>query len=108
MKKSMKTRILLVEDELPLLALLRYNFEKEGYEIEEATNGEEALIKILEREPDLILLDWMLPRVSGLEVCRQIRRNNLTRNIPIIMLTARVEEADKVRGLEVGADDYVS
>jgi len=108
MTKSMKTRILLVEDELPLLALLRYNLEKEGYDVEEATDGDEALIKVAEYEPDLILLDWMLPRLSGLEVCRQLRRNTQTRNIPVIMLTARSEENDKVRGLEAGADDYVS
>ena len=107
MKTSTRTRILLVEDE-PLLALLRYNLEKEGYDVDEATDGDEALVKIDEYEPDLILLDWMLPRLSGLEVCRQLRRNNKTRNIPVIMLTARSEENDKVRGLEAGADDYVA
>ncbi len=103
----MKPVILVVEDETALCALLRYNLEKEGFEILEAHDGEEALLIAEERELDLVLLDWMLPHVSGIEVCRQLRRKRATRNVPIIMLTARGEEADRVRGLETGADDYV-
>lgn len=103
----MKPRVLVVEDEAPLAAMLRYNLEKEGFEVEEAANGEEALTKIAERRPDAVLLDWMLPLVSGIEVCRQLRRSPATRGLPVIMLTARGEEADRVRGLDSGADDYV-
>ncbi len=103
----MKPVILVVEDETALCALLRYNLEKEGFEILEAHDGEEALLIAEERDLDLVLLDWMLPHVSGIEVCRQLRRKRGTRNVPIIMLTARGEEADRVRGLETGADDYV-
>ena len=102
-----KPRVLVVEDEAPLVAMLRYNLEKEGFEVEEASNGEEALIKIAELKPDVVLLDWMLPLVSGIEVCRQLRRARSTRTLPVIMLTARGEEADRVRGLDSGADDYV-
>jgi two-component system phosphate regulon response regulator PhoB len=104
----MRPNILITEDEAALVALLRYNLEKEGYAVDEAADGQEALIKVAESKPDLILLDWMLPQLSGLEVCRQIRRNPETRNIPIIMVTARGEEADRVRGLDVGADDYIA
>ncbi len=103
----MKAVILVVEDETALCALLRYNLEKEGFEVLEAHDGEEALLIAEERDLDLVLLDWMLPHVSGIEVCRQLRRKRATRNTPIIMLTARGEEADRVRGLETGADDYV-
>jgi two-component system phosphate regulon response regulator PhoB len=104
----MKPRILVTEDEAALVAMLRYNLEKEGFDVEEASDGQEALIKVAEERPDLILLDWMLPQLSGLEVCRQLRRNPSTRNIPIIMLTARGEESDRVRGLDAGADDYIA
>jgi two-component system phosphate regulon response regulator PhoB len=104
----MRPNILITEDEAALVAMLRYNLEKEGYAVDEAADGQEALIKVSESKPDLILLDWMLPQLSGLEVCRQIRRNPETRNIPIIMVTARGEEADRVRGLDVGADDYIA
>jgi two-component system phosphate regulon response regulator PhoB len=104
----MKPRILITEDEAALVALLRYNLEKEGYEVDEAGDGQECLVKVAENPPDLILLDWMLPQLSGLEVCRQLRRNPETRNTPIIMVTARAEETDRVRGLDVGADDYIS
>ena len=104
----MRPNILITEDEAALVAMLRYNLEKEGYAVDEAADGQEALIKVAESKPDLILLDWMLPQLSGLEVCRQIRRNPETRNIPIIMVTARGEEADRVRGLDVGADDYIA
>jgi len=104
----MKPLILVVEDEAPLVTLLRYNLEGAGFEVADAPDGEEALVSIAERKPDLILLDWMLPLVSGLEVCRQIRRKPDLRDIPIIMLTARGEEEDRIRGLDDGADDYVT
>jgi two-component system phosphate regulon response regulator PhoB len=102
-----KPRVLVVEDEAPLVTLLRYNLEKEGFEVCEAGDGEEALAQIIERKPDIVLLDWMLPLVSGIEVCRRIRRSPETRSLPVIILTARGEEADRVRGLDSGADDYV-
>ncbi|WP_366554793.1 phosphate regulon transcriptional regulator PhoB [Aquibaculum sediminis] len=104
----MSATILLVEDEAALITLLRYNLEKEGYRLVEAHDGEEALVVAKEEQPDLILLDWMLPLLSGLQVCRQLRRNPETRETPIILLTARGEETDKVRGLESGADDYIT
>ena len=103
----MKPRVLIVEDEAPLVTLLRYNLEQEGFEVAEAVDGEEALVRIAEARPDAVLLDWMLPNVSGIEVCRQLRRSPSTRAVPIIMLTARGEETDRVRGLNSGADDYV-
>jgi two-component system phosphate regulon response regulator PhoB len=99
--------VLVVEDEPALLALLRYNLESEGYRVLEAKNGEEGLTLIRETKPDLVLLDWMLPFLSGIEVCRQMRRLPDLKSIAVIMLTAKSEEADKLRGLEVGADDYV-
>ena len=99
--------ILVVDDEAALLTLVRYNLEKDGFEVGEAVDGEEAMLMIRERRPDLILLDWMLPRLSGIEVCRRVRRQADTQNIPIIMLSARGEESDRVRGLDCGADDYV-
>lgn len=104
----MRHRILIVEDEAALVTLLRYNLEREGFDVSEARDGDEALVIIEESPPDLILLDWMLPLTSGIEVCRQIRRRPETRITPIIMLTARGEEADKVRGLDSGVDDYVT
>lgn len=103
----MKPYILIVEDEAALLTLLRYNLEKEGFEVGEAVDGEEALLMVAERRPDLVVLDWMLPTLSGIEVCRRIRCRPEARNVPIVMLTARGEEADRVRGLNSGADDYV-
>jgi two-component system phosphate regulon response regulator PhoB len=102
-----KPLVLVVEDEAPLVTLLRYNLEKEGFAVCEAVDGEEALLQIAERKPDLVLLDWMLPLVSGIEVCRRIRRAPETRSLPVIILTARGEEGDRVRGLDSGADDYV-
>jgi two-component system phosphate regulon response regulator PhoB len=99
--------VLIVDDEAPILALLRYNLEKAGYRVLEAVDGEEALTVAREERPDLMILDWMLPSLSGIEVCRQVRRDGELGNTPIIMLTARGEEQDRVRGLEVGADDYV-
>ncbi len=103
----MKPLVLVVEDEAPLVTLLRYNLEKEGFSVAEASDGEEALLRIAEQKPDAVLLDWMLPLLSGIEVCRQIRRAPATRTLPVIMLTARGEEGDRVRGLNSGADDYV-
>ena len=102
-----KPTVLIVEDEAPLVTMLRYNLEKEGFQVCEAGDGEEALVQIAERKPDIVLLDWMLPLVSGIEVCRQLRRSPETRALPVIMLTARGEETDRVRGLDSGADDYV-
>jgi two-component system phosphate regulon response regulator PhoB len=96
-----------VEDEPGLVEMLAYNLEREGFRAATAGNGEEALLMAAEQTPHLILLDWMLPLMSGLEVCRQLRRNPKSRDIPIIMLTARGEEADRVRGLNSGADDYI-
>jgi two-component system phosphate regulon response regulator PhoB len=103
----MKPHILVIEDEASLVELLRYNLEKEGFRVSAANDGEEGLAMLAEHKPDLLVLDWMLPHVSGIEICRQIRRRNELRDLPVIMLTARGEEADRVRGLEVGADDYV-
>ena len=104
----MRPLVLIVEDEAPLVMLLRYNLEKAGFEVEAAQDGEEALLRIAERPPDIVLLDWMLPYVSGLEICRRIRRSPPTRFLPVLMLTARGEEGDRVRGLDGGADDYVT
>ncbi|HUL07718.1 MAG TPA: phosphate regulon transcriptional regulator PhoB [Candidatus Acidoferrum sp.] len=104
----MSPLILVVEDESALVTLLRYNLEREGFRVAEARDGEEALLMAREQKPDLVLLDWMLPLLSGLEVCRQMRRMPETRSVPIIMLTARGEEGDKLRGLDSGADDYVT
>ena len=99
--------VLVVEDEDALATLLQYNLDKEGYEVALAQDGEEALMMVDERLPDLVVLDWMLPKVSGIEVCRRLRSRSETRNIPIILLTARGEETDRIRGLDTGADDYV-
>ncbi|MDN3566570.1 phosphate regulon transcriptional regulator PhoB [Paeniroseomonas aquatica] len=100
--------ILVVEDEAPLITLLRYNLEKQGFQVDEATDGQEALLRVAEARPDLILLDWMLPTLSGIEVCRQLRRKPATRDLPIIMVTARTEDQDAVRALDTGADDYIA
>jgi len=99
--------VLVVEDEDALATLLQYNLEKEGYDVTVGGDGEEALILVDERLPDLVVLDWMLPKVSGIEVCRRLRSRPETRNVPIIILTARGEETDRIRGLDTGADDYV-
>ncbi len=103
----MKQTVLVVEDEPAILTLLRYNLEREGFSVSEARDGEEALTQLEERRPDAVLLDWMLPLVSGIEVCRRIRRAPAWRDLPVIMLTARTEEGDRIRGLDSGADDYV-
>jgi len=103
----MQPHILVVEDEDALATLLQYNLEKEGFKVSVAGDGEEALMLAEESQPDIVLVDWMLPKVSGIEVCRRLRGRHDTRNVPIIMLTARGEEADRVRGLDIGADDYI-
>ena len=104
----MKPHCLIIEDEAALVELLRYNFEQEAFRVSAAADGEEALIAVSEDPPDIVILDWMLPLMSGLDVCRQLRRRPETRNIPIIMLTARGEEGDRIRGLNSGADDYIT
>lgn len=101
-------QVLVVEDEPAQREVLTYNLESEGFAVRTAENGEEALVAVAERKPDLILLDWMMPNLSGLEVCRQVKSNAETADIAVIMLTARSEEADTVRGLDTGADDYVT
>jgi two-component system phosphate regulon response regulator PhoB len=101
-------QVLLVEDEPAQREVLTYNLQAEGYAVRTAANGEEAMLLIAEAPPDLVILDWMMPLLSGIEVCRQIKAREETRHIPVIMLTARSEEMDTVRGLETGADDYVS
>ena len=101
-------KILVVEDEPNQVELIEFNLNSEGYEVVVARDGEGALNLAEEENPDLILLDWMLPKVSGIEVCRQLRRSKMTREIPIVMLTARSEESDKIRGLDIGADDYIT
>jgi len=103
-----KPLVLVVEDEAALATMLRYNLEKQGFRVEEAGDGQEAMTRIAETQPDLVLLDWMLPVMSGIEVCRQIRRRNATRDLPVIMVTARTEDQDAVRGLNTGADDYIT
>jgi two-component system phosphate regulon response regulator PhoB len=103
----MPAKVLIVEDEASLAELLRYNLEAEGFRVSSAESGEEAELLVAEDKPDLIILDWMLPAVSGIELCRRLRSKAETRSIPIIMLTARGEESDRVRGLSTGADDYV-
>jgi two-component system, OmpR family, phosphate regulon response regulator PhoB len=103
----MSARILIVEDEEPLVMLLRYNLEAEGYLVDSTGNGEEAELKLAEDVPDLMVLDWMIPNVSGIELCRRLRARPETAQLPIIMLTARGEETERVRGLATGADDYI-
>ena len=102
-----RMRVMVVEDEEALTTLLRYNLEAEGYDVETVDHGEEADLALREHVPDLLLLDWMLPGLSGVELCRRLRLRRETERLPIIMLTARGEEADRVRGLATGADDYV-
>lgn len=103
----MAARVMIVEDEEPLTLLLRYNLEAEGYDVESVARGDEAETRLRERVPDIVLLDWMLPGISGIELCRRLRARAETERLPIIMLTARGEEAERVRGLATGADDYV-
>lgn len=103
----MATRVMIVEDEEAIALLLRYNLEAEGYAVDTVSRGDEAEITLREQVPDLLLLDWMLPGISGIELCRRLRARSETRNLPIVMLTARGEEGERVRGLATGADDYV-
>ena len=103
----MMPRILIVEDEAALTLLLRYNLEAARYAVETASRGDEAEIKLRESPPDLVILDWMLPGLSGIEICRRLRARSETRQIPIIILTARGEESERIRGLATGADDYI-
>jgi two-component system phosphate regulon response regulator PhoB len=103
----MGPRVLIVEDEEPLMLLLRYNLEAEGYEVDGVSRGDEAEIRLREQVPDIVLLDWMLPGLSGIELCRRIRIRPETERLPVIMLTARGEEGDRIRGLSTGADDYI-
>ncbi|WP_107711477.1 phosphate regulon transcriptional regulator PhoB [Oceanicaulis sp.] len=103
----MQPHVLVVEDEDALSELLQYNLKKEGFRVSLAADGEEAMMLVEERQPDVVVLDWMLPKISGIEVCRRLRNRHETRNLPIIMLTARGEEADRIRGLDTGADDYI-
>jgi len=107
-ERGMKPTVMIVEDEEALSTLLQYNLAKEGYSLLTASDGEEAALLIRESAPDLVLLDWMLPGLSGIELCRQLRGRPETRNMPIIIITARGEEADRIRGLDTGADDYVT
>ena len=104
----MNLRVLIVEDEKALAEILEYNFKKEGYAVDTASDGEIALDKIIFKAPDLVILDWMLPKLSGIELCKKVRSNKKIKNIPIIMLTARGEEEERLKGLEMGADDYVT
>ncbi|AQS46718.1 MULTISPECIES: phosphate regulon transcriptional regulator PhoB [Thioclava] len=107
MSPAQQPCVLVVEDENAQREVLSYNLEAEGFRVVMAENGDEGLLFVKEEKPDLIVLDWMLPNVSGIEICRRVKANSDTRNIPIIMLSARSEEVDRVRGLETGADDYV-
>jgi two-component system, OmpR family, phosphate regulon response regulator PhoB len=104
---ALAPRILIVEDEEPLTLLLRYNLEAEGYLVDTVARGDDAEVRLRESMPDLVLLDWMLPGLSGIELCRRLRQRGDTQRLPIIMLTARGEETERVRGLATGADDYV-
>jgi len=103
----MSAKVLVVEDEEPLAMLLRYNLEAEGFNVTVVGRGEDAEVAVAEEPPDLIVLDWMLPGISGLELCRRLRTGRVGRSVPILMLTARGEETDRIRGLTTGADDYV-
>ncbi len=104
----MPPHVLIVEDEASQREILAYNLEAEGFEVSRAETGDEALTVFEETAPDLVVLDWMLPGVSGIEICRQLKRRNSAREVPVIMLSARTEETDRIRGLETGADDYVT
>lgn len=103
----METSVLIVEDETAIVTLLRYNLEREGFKVYSTGDGEEAVTMVKECKPDIIVLDWMLPSMTGVEICKQLRWNPETKSIPIIMLSARGEEGDRIRGLDSGADDYI-
>jgi two-component system, OmpR family, phosphate regulon response regulator PhoB len=104
----MSTNITIIEDEKPLITMLKYNLEKEGFRVTSAETGDEGLKLLKSLMPDLLILDWMLPDFSGIEICRQIKRDAKLKSIPVLMLTARSEEDDKIRGFETGVDDYVT
>lgn len=106
-KYNLKPNVLIVEDDEAIVSLLEFTLEKEGFKVSSTDNGEDALFMVKENKPDIILLDWMLPEISGIQVCTKIRSDDETRNIPIIMLSARGEEADRVEGLQKGVDDYI-
>lgn len=106
-KKKAETTVLIVEDEVAIVTMLRYNLEREGYRVLATGDGEEAVTMVRDHRPDIIVLDWMLPGMTGIEVCKQLRWDQNTKNIPIIMLSARGEEGDRIRGLDSGADDYM-
>lgn len=108
MNKAIKASVLIIEDEDAIVTLLQYNLEKEGYRVRTTDNGNEAFMLIREDKPDIIILDWMLPGMSGVEICSKIREDKKHRDIPVIMLTAKGEELDRVTGLETGADDYMT
>ncbi|MBT5107251.1 MAG: phosphate regulon transcriptional regulator PhoB [Rhodospirillaceae bacterium] len=101
-------RVLIVEDEDAIITMMRYNLEAEGFSVMEARDGDAALLSVAETPPDIVILDWMLPLISGIEICRRLRRDPGTRLLPIIMVTARGEETDRLRGLDGGADDYIT
>lgn len=107
MNAESRQRVLIVEDDPALIELLKYNLETEGFETSIVEDGDEAMAAMEDEQPNLVILDWMLPNTSGIEICRQIRQNPASKDVPVIMLTARTEEADRVRGLKTGADDYV-
>ncbi len=107
MAQDGRPTVLLVEDEPAQREVLSYNLDAEGFRVVPADNGEDAMMLVEEESPDIIILDWMMPRLSGIEVCRRLKMRPETRAIPIIMLSARAEEVDRIRGLETGADDYV-
>jgi two-component system phosphate regulon response regulator PhoB len=104
----MPAKIIVVEDEAPLAELLKYNLQSEGYDVVHAADGEDAELLLSEQSFDLAILDWMIPKISGIELCRRVRNRTETQSLPIILLTARGEETDRVRGLTTGADDYVT
>lgn len=106
-RKNQQLTVLIVEDEIAIVTMLRYNLEKEGFRVLATGDGEEAVTMVKDHKPDIIVLDWMLPGMTGIEVCKQLRWNQDTKNIPIIMLSARGEEGDRIRGLDTGADDYM-
>ena len=106
-ERRMKPTVMIVEDEEALLTLLQYNLDKEGYKVVTVSDGEEAVLMIKETAPDLVLLDWMLPSLSGIEVCRQLRARNETRNLPIIMITSRTGEKHRDRALSIGVNEYL-
>ena len=108
MSVDMNPKVLIVEDDEAIAAMLKYNLKAEGFNVKHAEDGELALSMVDEDKPDIILLDWMLPNISGIEVCRRLRHSEKTRNIPVIMVTARSEESDKLMGLDYGADDYIT